>query len=194
MNLKNKLLDISIGEGFKADVASKILDFMYFFIRHYKTLKRMIYWANVGREVQDYCADYSLVLINHQLKRFKKHIDTDGHLVWQYDSQDSNYIEFHELLDLSNKVLLEEHPEIEALYVAHKEKWGELKTWFTPYEHEHLINLSEYHSKYTNANTEEEDKQAKKEFSDIYTKEEEYKQELLNKLCDRMKKIRHYWD
>ena len=172
----------------------KFDDVIYFFSRQYHTLQRMIYWANVGRQIHDYSADYSLVLINHQLKRFKKHIDADGHLVWHYDSQDSNYIEFHELLDLSNKVLLDEHPEFEALYEAHREKWGELKTWLTPYEDKHLINLSEYHSKYTNANTKEENLQAKQEHIDIYTKEEEYKQALLNKFCDRMKKVRYYWD
>jgi len=191
MKLEDKLIDLSVREDIIGKIADKVLDIYYFFSGKYSALCRTLYWAKVGYSIKDYTADDSLILINHQLKRFNKYIKERGSLEWHTNPEDENYIAFNELLDLSNKVLLHEHPEMEALYDEHVKKWGELKTWFTPYENRDLFT---HHSKYANAKTDEEDKQAKEEFSEIFMKEQEFKKLLLEKFCDKMKKINYFWD
>jgi hypothetical protein len=157
-----------------------------------RQLRNMIFWAIAGRNIDDYSADFSLQLINIQLKRFDAYITKHGHLVWHTNPEDETYKGFKELLDLSNKVLLTEHPKIEALYDAHTAKWGELKITFTPIEGSN--NLSSYSSRYANAKTEEENKQAHTKLVEIHKKEHEYKRLLLETFCDKMKKIENYWD
>ena len=198
MKLEDYLIDLSVNASelgknkVIGKIADKVLDIYYFFRGKYSDLCRTLYWAKVGYEIKDYCADYSLILINHQLKRFNKYIKECGHLEWHINPEDEDYKGFNELLDLSNRVLLHEHPEIEALYDAHREKWGELIVEYTPSERgDGFFN---YSSRYANAKTDEDRKQSNREFSEIFMKERQHKQLLLETFCDKMKKIEHYWD
>ncbi len=191
MGIHDKLINMSIEDGFKGKVANKILDVAYFFINLNTKALRALQWAIVGWRTPDYAGDFTLKIINVHLHRMDKYFQEDGYSLWN-TYKDDTHEKFNNLLQLSDKVVSRELPEIMALYEEHEKKWGELKHWFTPSERG--PGLRRFHSKYANTNTEEEQELADKEMMEIRQKEMDLREQNLNDFCDALKNIEDYWD